>query len=330
MITNNDLISIVVPVYNAQAYLERCICSIQKQTYSNWELIIVDDGSTDDSVKEAYRCIKDDSRCIVVTQQNMGPDAARGSGVKAAKGKYLMFVDADDYIDKQALEKMYEDITAADYDIVSYRITRFNDDGKCWITDAGGDTDMACLSVEESMRQFFVTRRISGSYPGKLFKTSIYKDYPFKKDTLIGEDISGILYALGCSGKVLVSNRAYYNYYWNTNSISHSKYTKRHLYSLKNYIDVCKKQLALGYLEQKAIVGYFAEFEMAVATAMARANVFDKEAACLLRGDIRSKWKLIRKNISTPAYMKMSMLIFIVCPRVFLLLYRILYLCTGR
>lgn len=330
MITNNDLISIVVPVYNAQAYLERCICSIQKQTYSNWELIIVDDGSTDDSVKEAYRCIKDDSRCIVVTQQNMGPDAARGTGVAHANGKYLMFIDADDYINDNALEAMLAKMKSGDYDMVTCRITRFNDDCRRWITDGKEGGETICENVQEAMFRFFATRSISGSYPAKLFKTSLFKDYSFKKDALIGEDIAGILYAIRKSKRVLVSDDAYYNYYWNTSSISHSKYCKRHLVSLKNYIKLRDEIVSEGYIGDDMVAGYFAEFEMAVATAMARANVYDKEAADILRDDMRRQWAFVRKNRFTPLYMKLCIAMFVSCPLLFVKSYRLLYLMTGR
>lgn len=94
----NDLISIVVPIYNVQDYLERCIQSIISQTYKNIEIILVDDGATDNSGKLCDEYLKKDERIKVIHKENGGLSDARNVGKENANGKYIAFIDSDDYI----------------------------------------------------------------------------------------------------------------------------------------------------------------------------------------------------------------------------------------
>lgn len=105
---NNPLISVVVPVYNVGPYVERCIRSIQKQTYTNWELIVVDDGSSDDSGNICEELGKEDSRIHVVHKENGGVSSARLKGLIESKGEYISFLDADDALRENALSCLNE------------------------------------------------------------------------------------------------------------------------------------------------------------------------------------------------------------------------------
>lgn len=93
-------ISVVIPVYNAEKYLQRCISSVQSQTYPNWEMILVDDGSKDNSLGICQKNAVVDERIKVIHQINKGPGKARNVGIAATTGDYIVFIDADDYIDK--------------------------------------------------------------------------------------------------------------------------------------------------------------------------------------------------------------------------------------
>lgn len=101
-----DRVSIIVPVYNSEKYIRRCIESILKQTYAEIELILVDDGSTDHSRERCLYYAEIDDRVVVLHQQNQGASAARNSGLKYAKGEYILFVDSDDWIEEDLLETM--------------------------------------------------------------------------------------------------------------------------------------------------------------------------------------------------------------------------------
>lgn len=92
-------ISVIVPVYNAEKYLDRCICSVIEQSYEDWEMILINDGSTDESMKIIDKYKNFDSRIVSLNQKNAGPGVARNNGIKAASGDYIVFLDSDDYID---------------------------------------------------------------------------------------------------------------------------------------------------------------------------------------------------------------------------------------
>lgn len=95
----SDLVSIIVPVYNAEKYLNKCLDSIVNQTYSNLEIILINDGSTDNSLSICNDYTNKDGRIIVIDKHNTGAADSRNEGLKKATGKYIMFVDSDDFID---------------------------------------------------------------------------------------------------------------------------------------------------------------------------------------------------------------------------------------
>lgn len=101
----NPLVSIVTPVFNAEKYLEETVKSVQNQTYQNWELFLIDDGSTDDSLKIAKNLAKTDKRIKVISIKNSGAAVARNTGIEKASGRYLCFIDADDLWKPEKLEK---------------------------------------------------------------------------------------------------------------------------------------------------------------------------------------------------------------------------------
>ena len=111
-------VDVIIPVYNGESYVEKAISSVQIQTHSNFQLIIVDDGSTDATPTIVDRFASTDTRIEVVHQQNAGVAAARQNGVNLAKGDYLMFVDADDWIDETTIDRMLCKATETSADMV--------------------------------------------------------------------------------------------------------------------------------------------------------------------------------------------------------------------
>ncbi|MCQ2497581.1 MAG: glycosyltransferase [Lachnospiraceae bacterium] len=324
------MISVVIPIYNADQYLNRCLQSIKNQTYSDFEVIMVNDGSSDNSKEICVNYADNDSRFIYLEQINMGPDIARKTGVQKATGEYLMYVDADDYIKSSMLQILIEKSEEYNADIVCSNVTRFDDRGKEWNSDDWVTEIIECNDFRDIFKEYFVTRRIIGCYYAKLYKTELFKEYGFIKDSLIGEDISGVIYALQKAQKIILIPESFYFYYWNLSSISHTKYNMRHKISLDNYIRLKKEVIGMDIIEEKYVCGYFAEFEMAVATAMSRARAYDIDTINVLRSDLKNYWKMIKSNPKTPFYMKMCIRCFIFSPKLFIFLYRIVYLVTGR
>lgn len=124
-----ELISVIIPVYNVENYIEKCLETLINQTYKKLEIILIDDGSSDNSGNICDKYQKEDSRIKVIHKKNEGASEARNVGIEQATGKYLAFVDADDYIDYTMLEKMYNQIKQDNAQIVFCGYSRINDIG---------------------------------------------------------------------------------------------------------------------------------------------------------------------------------------------------------
>lgn len=122
----NIKISIVVPVYNVEQFLDECLNSVVNQTYENIEIIIVDDGSTDDCPTKCDKWAKKDNRIIVIHKRNAGLGMARNTGIEHASGDYIYFVDSDDKIDLNTVKTCVDVLTKADYDIIHFGYRRID------------------------------------------------------------------------------------------------------------------------------------------------------------------------------------------------------------
>ena len=121
------LISVIVPVYNVADYLEYSLNSIQQQSYQQLEIILVDDGSTDDSSSICKKYLNQDLRFKYIYQENAGLSAARNTGITAASGEYITFVDSDDWLDTSAIEILYRNLKKYDADIAAGNYNMYND-----------------------------------------------------------------------------------------------------------------------------------------------------------------------------------------------------------
>ena len=120
----NDKISVILPCYNSEKYIEKCIESILNQTYQNIEIIIIDDGSTDHTLKILEKYKKENDKISIIKKKNTGVSDSRNIGIKEAKGKYIMFVDSDDFLELDAIEKLYLNIKKYKANIVRGRYKR--------------------------------------------------------------------------------------------------------------------------------------------------------------------------------------------------------------
>lgn len=105
---NTPYFSIIIPVYNVDKYLSQCLDSILGQSFGNYELILINDGSKDKSLNICQNYRKKDDRIILINQENQGPSSARNKGLNSARGKYVMFIDSDDWIEPNSLQTLYE------------------------------------------------------------------------------------------------------------------------------------------------------------------------------------------------------------------------------
>ena len=171
-----ELISVIVPVYNVELYLERCINSIINQTYQNLEIILIDDGSTDRSGEICDEYKKKDMRINVIHKQNGGSSSARNCGLEIAKGEYIGFVDSDDYIASDMYALLHQHMRD-DVDLVSCRMARINKIGHVEIYS--GVNRSVLLNNMQAIKEVLHVRYLSISSCDKLYRREILRGIQF-------------------------------------------------------------------------------------------------------------------------------------------------------
>ncbi len=227
----NSLISVIVPVFNIDKYISKCIESIMEQTYKNLQIILVDDGSTDTSGEICDRYAKKDIRIQVIHKKNGGLVSARNAGLEAAAGEYVGFVDGDDYIDIGFYEVLLEDMLKNDVDFVhmGYRTENGNSSRAC------GNFETEKYQLTENSRLYFVeegifgksgTFQITPSIWSKLFKREfIQKCYArVPKELSYGEDMFCLSMCMLEGRSMYLHKTAMYHYVNRQGSLMNSAY----------------------------------------------------------------------------------------------------------
>lgn len=209
------MISIIVPVYNVEAYLRRCVDSILTQTYSNFELILVDDGSTDRSGALCDEYARLDSRVLSFHKKNGGLSSARNAALRIAKGDYFGFVDSDDWIFPTMFERMMNVVEkyAAEVVICNYQLSY---DTRIEQVDFYAQEHV--FDNVEATKEILKNRLMSSHVWNKLFKKTLFEGIFFPEGRLY-EDIATTYKLLFKANKVVVSPFVGYNYFQNDNGI---------------------------------------------------------------------------------------------------------------
>lgn len=211
------MVTIIIPIYNLANYLERCLTSVSNQDYKNIEVILVDDGSTDASLKICQEFVKNDSRFKYILQSNLGVSAARNTGINQAHGDFLTFVDGDDFIDKDHISSLVQNMTNEIDLAVSGRKDISGDGKKIFFK-----SDVICLRTTYELIQDSLDLLVC-SYPwNKLYKTQIIRENQifFPIDLSYGEDlVFNIQYILNSRSGIILNN-ATYNYFRRVDSIT--------------------------------------------------------------------------------------------------------------
>ncbi len=207
-------VSVIVPVYKVELYLQECIDSILAQTYADFELILVDDGSPDKSGDICDSAVATDARVRVFHQANQGVTRARAKGVAMARGEFVTFVDGDDYIPSHALEAMVQHADAAT-DIVLSDIEPWNRERL-----SPGE-----IPLTEYRQMCVVLKQIHNGPVSKLFRRSLFNEYVFDmpRDLRMGEDaIMNIRLAYRAQGRIYNTGKTLYVYRLNEQSVMHT------------------------------------------------------------------------------------------------------------
>ncbi|MCD8012435.1 MAG: glycosyltransferase [Lachnospiraceae bacterium] len=213
--------SVIIPVYNAEKYIKRCIESVTHQTYSDIEIVIVNDGSTDNSLK-IINSFSDD-RIRVINKENGGVSQARNAGIEIISGDVVCFIDADDSIESDFVEKMIIPMKKYKCDIVCCGYNYINEDGNTlggfpYGVDRLGLAKEGFLSQEEFLEGVLLHNSINASVWNKMFNSSILKGLLFDTSLVIGEDFVFLTrYILRCNTFYVVKDRTY-NYFMHSTS----------------------------------------------------------------------------------------------------------------
>lgn len=218
----DEKVSIIIPVYKVEKYLNRCVASVINQTYKNIEIVLVDDGSPDNCPQMCEEWANKDDRVRVIHKENAGLGMARNSGIKIATGDYLMFVDSDDYLSENAVSVLYERLIEDESDFAVGKHVDVHEDGRqddsyCYtMTNKTIDVDELC---ELMGRENFPVAAWGKIYKRKLFSAM---SYPTLR---CGEDMWTFVSILEASKRVSVVDENVYFYLQRGNSITHEKTT---------------------------------------------------------------------------------------------------------
>lgn len=248
------LISVIIPVYKVERYLERCIKSVVNQEYSNIEIILVEDGSPDKCPQICDEWGKKDSRIIVIHKENGGLSDARNIGIKAATGDFISFVDSDDWIDLNWLSLLVEKACQNDCDVV-IGATRLINDKNEEILIRGKQSKI--YTNEEAVAELIINKNIFATVCDKIYKRELIKDISFEIGKT-NEDEFWSWKILMRASKIITCSETNYNYFQNSESIMGRKYNikrldgldahKERALKLKNYNvlwELCNQNLIM-------------------------------------------------------------------------------------
>lgn len=209
------LVSVIIPAYNAEQYIEKCLRSFMSQTHTNLEIIVINDGSQDGTVAVLARLAASDPRIQIITQKNHGVSYARNTGLKAANGEYITFADADDYVDEQYVEALLKGIRREDADVSCCGFVLHRPDRE--ITFFEGEAQRI-WGQEEALECLITGDLIEPGVWGKMFRKEVLTDVLFNTSIKYNEDFLFGLETFHNSKKVAFVGGAYYHYILHENS----------------------------------------------------------------------------------------------------------------
>ena len=210
------LISIIVPIYNVEKYLRQCLDSIQDQSYQNFECLLINDGSPDNSADICKEYVSKDPRFRYIEKENGGVSSARNLGLEHSKGEYITFIDSDDWVDSDYLEVLYKSLTDEKADVAVSTYKQFNmDDNNYYVHSYQRGYEKKIFTGPELIDEFIALDTFDHSYRfvcGKLVRKCLLDKIAFNEKTTLGEDMEFWLKLYLISNKIVYVNRDSYVY----------------------------------------------------------------------------------------------------------------------
>ena len=245
-------ISVIVPVYKAEKYLHICVDSILAQTFTNFELILVDDGSPDNSGKLCDEYAAKDNRIKVIHKENGGVSSARQAGIENAVGEYTIHADPDDWVESTMLEELYKKAKEDNADIVICDYWEEFENSQRYILQSPSSTDKYAL-ISDMLNQ-----KLHGSCCNKLVRRECYRNVKFPEGLNYSEDLYVNMHFINNGAKVTYLEKAFYHYNLFTNENSIMRGAKASLYYqglkfIELIKEICnKEEFSEGYSTQYA------------------------------------------------------------------------------
>ena len=237
-------ISIIVPIYNVEKWIDRCLSSIQKQSYEDFEVLLIDDGSCDNSDDICKEYTEKDKRFKYLKKNNGGLSDARNYGIDRAKGKYLIFIDGDDYVEKNYVEKLYRAITEYTTDVAICGFANVKPNGMLIDNNTLSMTDKEILTGREVIELSFDYKKMGWSLGcawNKIYKATLFNNLRFEKGRYYEDGLIFLFLFLNVN-KAAIVHEALYDYVQRDNSIMHSEMSIKKIkdddYSMHKWIDL--------------------------------------------------------------------------------------------
>lgn len=250
------MISIIVPVYNVEKYLDRCIISILKQSFKNWELILLNDGSTDGSGKICDKYKQLDNRIRVIHKKNTGVSSTRNLGIDLSRGEYITFIDSDDWVDSDYLEIMYKAINEMKVEII---ITGCVYEDKFGSSNPFKKGKPEILTKDKVQLEFLKQDKFMWSIYDKLYSKNLFKKYRFNVNLKIAEDMMLFWQLINSVEKIGYFPLYKYHYDISASSTMTSSFSLKWFHPLKVkkkiFFELKNKKLKYRILSRMVFVG---------------------------------------------------------------------------
>ena len=282
-------ISIIIPIYNSEKYLEKCLESVTTQSFKNIEILLINDGSTDNSLNICYKFEKKDSRIKIITKENSGVSGARNIGILNSVGEYIVFVDSDDYCQSNMIESIIKNINENELLIFSYNKVMKNKE----INYSAGKIDINKNNIEEKIVN---EDRIGGYLWNKVFKSSIIKENKIKFDSNITfcEDLLFVFEYVQKIEKIVYLEDTLYNYRIRKGSKTSNMFSKKNISMLNVYsslIDLTKNDNIKENLKFNYLMMFY-QFRNYYNLTDIRNDILKEESEIQKKQSIKKKIKL--------------------------------------
>ncbi len=299
-----DLISVIVPVYKVEKYLNKCIESIVNQTYKNLEIILVDDGSPDECGKICDNYAQKDMRIKVIHKENGGLSDARNAGINISNGKYISFIDSDDYIDLEYIELLYKTIKKdkSDMAISSHKVIYENGT----ILEKATKEE-SILESKEVLKRILYDDGIDLSAWAKLYKIELFEEIRYPKGRLF-EDAATTYKLVDKCKKISIISKSTYNYIIRGNSITNVNFSEKKMDLIISTEEMCnyikKKYPDLEEAANRRLMYAY----LSTLTQLIKSNKRNKSVEKRLYGYIKQNSKMILKDKNVPRRDKVAII----------------------